>query len=110
MRRRSTTLGEWEPVPNSGYYLQCPHCAADVSELFLYAWEEENEVPLPDRTVKCEACGRVVGSREARSEEPFTLARFYMWVGDVGDDWEPEFKSTVESVLGPCDELQAWDT
>ena len=34
-----------------------------------------------------------------------------MWVADIEpEDWEPDFKRVVESVLGSCSEYTAWET
>jgi hypothetical protein len=103
---------QWDPVPNQVYELRCPHCTADLYDPLYEVWNDDrSSVPLPERTVACHACGRQVCSAEAKSQEPFTFARFYVWVADIDPgDWDASFKRTVESVLGPCREYMAWET
>jgi hypothetical protein len=37
-------------------------------------------------------------------------ARIYLWVADIDEeDWDSQFKITVESVLGPCKEVFAFE-
>jgi hypothetical protein len=103
-------LGEWEPVPSLVYDLRCPECDADVFEALHEVWEDETVVPLPDRTGACPSCRAVIRAGAARSETPFTFARFFLWVSDIGDGWDPTFKHTVETVLGPCKEYEGWET
>jgi hypothetical protein len=104
--------GEFDPVPNVVYDLRCPHCDADIGDALRDAWEAvDARTPVPERSVPCAACGQMVRSDSARSDTPFTFAQFYIWVADIDpDDWDPTFKQTVEAVLGPCREYQAWDT
>ena len=103
-------LGQWEPVPSLVYDLRCPACDADVFEFLHEVWEDESAVPLPERAIACHSCGVSIPAGGAHSETPFTFSRFFLWVSDIGDDWDPTFKSTVEAVLGPCKEFQAWET
>jgi hypothetical protein len=101
-----------EQVPTVVYDLACPVCEGDVTEEVWAVWESEGEAaPIPDRLVACATCSALTPSRKlSSSTTPFTFARFFLWVGDVEDDFEPEFKQTVETILGPCDVFEGWET
>lgn len=46
-----------------------------------------------------------------KSDSGAVWARVYLWVTDIDDEsWEPEFKTTVESILGPCNEFHLWES
>jgi len=100
------------PVPEVLYELLCPNCHADVTEPAHEVWQSESEVAIPDRQVPCPNCGGIVTSTHLESpSEPFTFARFYLWVADIDpEDWEPDFKATLESVVGSCQEFESWET
>ena len=99
------------PVPYRIWDLACPHCGADVLDHAYGVWGTESDTLIPQREVKCPSCGTASSSSSLKSEDPFTFASFYLSVTDVDeDDWEPSFKSTVETVLGPTREYQVWDT
>jgi hypothetical protein len=101
-----------DPVPNLIYDLQCPRCSAELMREAYDVWNAETETPIPERPIRCRKCRTEFPSADIKSEEtPFTFARFYLWVSDIDeDDWEPRFKKTVESVVGPCREFKTWET
>ena len=101
------------PVPSNVYDAVCPKCEAEVYEEFTESLALGDEsVPLPDRIVICSSCNHSFKSSETKTTDSgFQFARVYLWVSDIyEEDWEPIFKATVESVLGPCREIIAWDT
>lgn len=103
-------LGEWEPVPSIVHDLRCPYCDTEMANVLHELFQEESGIPLPDRTAVCPNCDQTVRATEARAESAYTFARFFLWVADIGDDWDPSFRGTVESVLGPCTQYEAWGT
>lgn len=102
----------FEPVPNSINDLACPKCGSDLLSEAYDEWEDEDsEVALPLRIVKCPRCNAKSKSVDLKSQDPFTFSRLYFWVADIeSDDWEESFKATVEKILGPCQEITAWET
>jgi hypothetical protein len=100
------------PVPASFFDYYCPRCRAIVSDAVHAAWfDTDSPVPLSERAVTCSNCGATTPSKNLDADEPFTFATFYVWISDIDEsDWEPHFKETIESVLGPCDEFRAWMT
>ncbi|MBL0731211.1 hypothetical protein [Piscinibacter sp. HJYY11] len=101
----------FEPVPNSINDLACPKCGSDLLSEAYEEWEDEDsEVALPLRTVTCPSCNTHSKSAELKSEDPFTFSRFYLWVSDIeSEDWDESFKASVEKILGPCQEITAWE-
>ena len=108
--------GEEEVVPNYVYDVKCPSCNVDITDDFQDVTENQNEnntYPLMDLLIKCNSCGVTTKISEVTVVEPgFLAAKFYLYVSDIfpDDDWEASFKATVESVLGPCKEIIAWET
>ena len=108
--------GEDEIVPNYIHNVKCPSCGADLSDDFndvTQNWSIEESDMLLDAPMTCSSCNETFKIGEANAEKPgFIAAKFYLYVSDISpdDDWEPAFKKTVESVLGPCKEIIAWDT
>ncbi len=101
------------PVPSNVYDAKCPKCDSEIYDEFTDALvDEDASSSLPDRNITCPNCSNSFPASETKAEDPgFVFARIYMWVSDIDDDdWEPSFKRTVESVLGPCKEIVAWDT
>lgn len=101
------------PVPPNVYDAACPACGAEVYEAFMEAMVDgDDDVNFPDRPVLCTECGHGFPAGETVAHDPgFEFARVYLYVAEISDDdWEPEFRDTVESVLGPCREILAWDT
>jgi hypothetical protein len=79
--------------------------------ILVKADNEESPVPLPERSLTCPHCGGKVAAGAGVAPEPFTFSRFYLWVADIDEaDWQPEFRSAVEAVLGPCTVYQGWET
>ena len=100
------------PVPELIAELLCPNCERNISDAAYDVWESESELAIPDRQVHCPECGAIVESRYLRSpNEPFTFACFFLWISDIDpNDWEPEVKATIESVVGPCLVLETYMT
>ena len=100
------------PVPPHVYDAACPACGAEVYEAFLEAMVHGEEAEFSDRPVLCAECGHGFSAAETVAHDPgFEFARIYLYVAEISDDdWEPDFRDTVESVLGPCREILAWDT
>jgi DNA-directed RNA polymerase subunit RPC12/RpoP len=102
------------PIPYNVYDASCPHCGAEVYEQFTDAVSEAltNDDDPRDEHIRCPRCEFVFRASEtAAPQTGFAFARFYVWVSDIqDDDWDSSFKATVESVLGPCREIIAWDT
>jgi hypothetical protein len=110
------------PIPYNVYDASCPTCGAEVYQEFCDAmddvlYDEPNSqhegLDLRERVVRCPKCAHAFKTSEAEARETgFAFARVYLWVSDIApeDDWEPSFRATVESVLGPCREIIAWDT
>ena len=75
-------------------------------------WQREGDLqPLPERLVTCSICGiSSLSATLATLGEPFEFARIYFWIADIGDDRDPSFRDTIESILGPCREHIAWET
>lgn len=102
----------YEPVPNSIYDLACPKCDGELAEEAYELWEDdESSVPIPLREIVCPHCHAISKSSELRSQEPFAFSRLYLWIADIeADDWDSSLKATVEVILGPCQEITAWET
>lgn len=100
------------PIPSNVYDAQCPACSANVYEVFTSSLAEGDTSDLRETLIKCPECSREFKSVQTVAKDPgFRFARVYLWVSDIyDDDWEPGFKATVESILGPCTEIIAWDT
>lgn len=100
------------PIPSNVYDAQCPNCGADVYEEFTDSLADCDDEDLSNAIVKCPRCTNEFKSCNTVAKDPgFAFARVYLWVSDIEDDnWEPSFKATVESVVGPCREIIAWDT
>lgn len=103
-------------VPYHVHDVKCPACNTEVFDEFHAADEnlqDDEKSNLIDNTFECSSCGANSSLAEATVGAPgFSIAKFYLYVSDIfpDDDWEPSFKQTVESVLGPCKEIIAWDT
>ena len=104
--------GFFVPVPHNVYDASCPKCRAEVYEEFTNSLLSGGEGDLRDRPVSCSSCGHTFRAADTVASDPgFEFARVYIWVSDIYDgDWEPSFRETVESILGPCKEILAWDT
>jgi len=102
----------YDPVPNSIYDLSCPKCGAEIAEEAYEAWgDEESNIALPQREIVCPSCHVASKSITLKSQDPFTFSRLYLWVADIEtDEWDSSFKATVEGILGPCQEITAWET
>jgi hypothetical protein len=103
------------PVPLMPYDARCPRCKAEVFDDLRHAWYvsiEEDEEPDLDIDIKCSACQQLFAVDEMECpEQGFARARWYIWVDDIDpDEYDGSFKQTVESVVGPCKEVIAWDT
>ena len=100
------------PVPPHAYDAACPACGAEVYDAFLEAMLEGEEPNLSERIILCGECGHGFAAVETVAHDPgFQFAKIYLYVAGISDDdWEPDFRDTVESVLGPCREILAWDT
>lgn len=108
--------GEEEIAPVYVHDVKCPSCNTDISDDFHDVTENQDDnspYSLIDLPITCPACGVTTKLSEVIVAEPgFCVAKFYLYVSDINpdDDWESDFKKTVESVLGPCKEIIAWDT
>jgi hypothetical protein len=102
----------YHPVPNMPYGVCCPQCETSVFEAAMDIWQRQGATePVPERLVPCPTCGVISPSSGLASRDsPFTFARVYFWVSDIGDDFDSSFRRTVESVLGPCREYTGWET
>lgn len=101
------------PVPSNVYDATCPKCGAEVYEEFTDALSnEEKNTELPNREVICSSCHHKFKASETKSNDTgLVFTRLYLWVSDIYDeDWDPEFRGTVESIMGKCKEIVAWDT
>lgn len=103
-------------VPDVVEGVHCPKCGEDISESFSEAeiTPSETEEDLLKADVVCLACNEASPLTEINASPPgFVAAQFYLYVSDISLEdgpWDPTFKATVESVLGPCAELIAEET
>ncbi len=102
----------YEPIPNSIHDLACPKCAGDLAAEAYAVWQDEaSAVVLPLREVTCPHCHLSSRSSALKSTEPFAFSRLYLWIVDVAPhEWDTSLKASVEKILGPCQEITAWET
>jgi hypothetical protein len=99
------------PVPNYVYDIKCPSCEADVMDATYEAWGSDSEVSPKQRSVTCPSCGASHAARDLQFGQPMTFARFYVFVSDCEqDEWDPNFRKTLEGIVGPCSEFWEWST
>ena len=105
-------------VPGNVYDAMCPHCGADIYEDLAEALQAFtiDETPIQRMQVTCSTCGASFAANQIKAPEiGLAFAKFYLWISDVEVDqdattWEPAFHATVESLIGPCRQILAWDT
>jgi hypothetical protein len=99
------------PIPNHVYDIKCPSCAADLMDVAYDAWASDSAISIKDRPVTCPACDSAHPSKDLRFGEPMSFARFYVFVSDCEqEEWDPNFRKVLESIVGPCREYWEWST